>query len=143
MCRVEKYNNSQLVYYYYRIIIVNSQLVYFCIFFSLLDSVKQTCNLWRQYHINMHTGHVLTDRGDACGVRQWYSGQKHFLFNGVSKDATKYENRKNVSSTMFSLVIKNYTESDLNINYTCSCGFKSYAKRLGLSDNNFISKYID
>ena len=87
------------------------------------------------------TGHVLTDRGDGCGVRQWYSGQKHFLYNGVSKDATKYEDRTNLSSTEFSLVIKNYTESDLNINYTCSCDFEFYTKRL--NDNNFIGKYND
>ena len=72
------------------------------------------------------TGHVLTDRVE-CPVRQWYGGQKDklLLYNKVSR------------------VIKNYTESDLNINYTCSCGFKSYTKRLRLNDNNFIGKYID
>ena len=43
-----------------------------------------------------------------------------------------------MSSTEFSLVIKNYTESDLNINYTCYCGFKFYTKRLGLNDEDFI-----
>ncbi len=89
------------------------------------------------------TRHVLPDGGDACQVRQWYSGQKRLLYNDASVDATKYEDRTNVSSTEFSLVIKNYTESDLNINYTCSCGFKSYTKRLGLNDKNFIGKYID
>jgi len=97
------------------------------------DDIILTCKTW----------HVLTHRRGACRVRQWYSGQKHLLYNGVPIDATKYEDRTNVSSTEFSLVIKNYTESDLNINYTCSCGFKSYTRRLGLSDNNFISKYID
>jgi hypothetical protein len=90
------------------------------------------------------TGHVLTDRV-KCPVRQWYGGHKDklLLYNAVSCDVTKYEDRTNVSSTEFSLVIKNYTESDLNINYTCSCGFKSYTKRLGLNDSNFIGKYID
>jgi hypothetical protein len=140
---VEKYNNSQLVYYYNKIIIVNSQLVYF---FHILvywivsnkpviygDTIILTCK----------TGHVLTDRGDACGVRQWYSGQMHFLYNGVSRDATKYEDRTNISSTEFSLVIENYTVSDINIYYTCSCGLKSYTKRLGLNDNNFICKHIN
>ena len=86
---------------------------------------------------------MFTDRRDGCRVRQWFSGQKRLLFNGVPIDATHYENRTNVSFTEFSLVIKNYTESDLNINYTCSCGFKSYTKRLGLNNNNFIGKYID
>ena len=56
----------------------------------------------------------------------------------VSRDVTKYEDRTNLSSTEFSLVIKNYTESDLNIHYTCTCGVKSYTGRLGLNDNNFI-----
>jgi hypothetical protein len=87
--------------------------------------------------------YALTDSGGACQVRQWYSGKKRLLYNDASVDATKYEDRTDVASTEFSLVIKNYTESDLNINYTCSCGFKSYTKRLGLSDNNFIGKYID
>jgi len=89
------------------------------------------------------TGHVLTDRRDGCRVRQWYGDNKILLYNRRSVDATKYEDRTNIPSTEFSLVIKNYTESDLNINYTCSCGFESYTKRLGLNDNNFIGKYID
>ena len=86
-----------------------------------------------------------TDRRGACRVRQWFGGHKNklLLYNNGSVDVRKYEDRTNLSSTEFSLVIKNYTESDLNINYTCSCGFKSYTKRLGLSDNNFIGKYID
>ena len=90
------------------------------------------------------TGHVLTDR-TACPVRKWYEGHKDklLLYNNVSRDATKYEDRTNLSSTEFSLVIKNYTESDLNINYTCSCGFESYTKRLVLNDEDFIGKYID
>jgi hypothetical protein len=41
----------------------------------------------------------------------------------VSVDTTTYEDSTNLSSTEFSVVIKNYTESDLNINYACSCGF--------------------
>ena len=90
------------------------------------------------------TGHVLTDRVE-CPIRQWYGGHKDklLLYNKVSRDVTKYEDRTNLSSTEFSLVIKNYTESDININYTCSCGFKSYTKRLGINNNNFIGKYID
>ena len=90
------------------------------------------------------TGHVLTDRAE-CPVRQWYGGHKDrlLLYNNASLDATQYEDRTNLSSTEFSLVIKHYTESDLNMNYTCSCGFRSYTKRLGLSDNNFIGKYHD
>ena len=89
------------------------------------------------------TGHVLTDRGGACEVRRWYSGKNYFLFNGVSRDETKYEERTDISSTEFSLVIKNYNVSDLNINYTCSCDFESYTKRLGLNDEDFIGKYIN
>jgi hypothetical protein len=90
------------------------------------------------------TGHVLTDKV-KCLVRQWYGGQKDqlLLYNKVSRDVTKYEDRTNLSSTEFSLVIKNYNESDLNFNYTCTCGFKSYTKRLSINDNNFIGKYID
>jgi hypothetical protein len=91
------------------------------------------------------TGHVLTDTSGACQVRQWFGGHKNklLLYNGVSVDARKYEDGTNLSSTEFSLVIKNYTESDLNINYACSCGFMSYTKHLALNDKDFIGKYID
>ena len=34
--------------------------------------------------LTCQTGHVLTDRGDGCRVRQWYSDQKRFLYNGAS-----------------------------------------------------------
>ena len=86
-----------------------------------------------------------TYRRGACWIRQWYGGPKKklLLYNNGSVDATKYEDRTNLPSTEFSLVIKNYTESDLNVNYACSCGFKSYTKRLDLSNNNFICKCID
>ena len=96
------------------------------------DNIILTCKI----------GHVLSDIG-VCPVRQWYGGDKDMLllYNGVPKDAAKYEDRTNISSTEFSLVIKNYTESDLNINYTCSCGLKSYTKLLGLNDKDFIGKY--
>jgi hypothetical protein len=98
------------------------------------DNILLTCK----------TGHVLTDRVE-CPGRQWYGGQKDklLLYNKVARDATKCEDRTNLSSTEFSLVIKNYTESDLNINYTCSCGFKSYTKLLGINDEDFLGKYID
>jgi hypothetical protein len=64
------------------------------------------------------------------------------LWVRIPIDVTKYEDRTNLSSTEFSLVIKNYTESNLNINYTCSCGSKFYKKLLGLNDEDFIGKYI-
>ena len=90
------------------------------------------------------TGHVLTNRVE-CPVRQWYGGHKDklLLYNKVSRDATKYEDKTNLSSTEFSLVIRNYTESDLNINYTCSCGLKFYTQCLSINDSNFIGKYND
>ena len=86
-----------------------------------------------------------TDRTGTCRVRQLYGGHKNklLLYNNGSVDARKYEDGTNLSSTEFSLAIKNYTESDLNINYACSCGFQSYTKRLALSDKDFIGKYID
>ena len=111
-------------------------LVYWIVFNKPViygDSIILTCK----------TGHVLTDRGDGCQVRLWSIGKQQLIYNGVSTDATKYEDRTNLSSTEFSLVIKNYTESDLNIDYTCSCGFRSYTKLLGLNDKDFIGKYID
>ena len=118
--------------------------MYFCLVYWIVsnkpviygDDIILTCK----------TGHVLTERAE-CPVRQWYAGHKNkiLLYNKVSRNVTKYEDRTNMSSTEFSLVIKNYTESDLNINYTCSCGvkLKSYTKFLGLNDKDFIGKYID
>jgi len=127
------------IYYYSSIINVNSQLLY--LYFLVYWVVSNKPVLYGDNIIlTCKTGHVLTDK---CRVRQWYTDHKRLLYNGASLDAIKYEDRTNVSSTEFSLVIKNYTESDLNINYACSCDFKSYTKHLGLNDNNFIGKYID
>ena len=131
------------MYYYNRIIIVNSQLVYFYFLVYWIVSNKPVI-YGDDIILTCKTGHVLTDTNE-CPVRQWYGGHKNklLLYNKVSRDVTKYQDRTNLSSTEFSLVIKNYTESNLNINYTCSCGSKFYKKLLGLNDEDFIGKYID
>lgn len=88
--------------------------------------------------LTCETGKTLLNGN--CPVRQWFSGPqyKQLIYNSYPSIKTKYEDRTNLSTTHFSLVIKNCTEADLNINYTCSCGFESYTKNLSINEDNFV-----
>ncbi|XP_052074868.1 uncharacterized protein LOC127712462 isoform X2 [Mytilus californianus] len=74
-----------------------------------------------------------------CPVRQWSGGPKRMglVYNGYSSDKNKYEEYINQQSFEFSMIIKNFTEFDINVSYTCSCGFHSSTKNLTLDVNTF------
>ncbi|VDH92972.1 Hypothetical predicted protein [Mytilus galloprovincialis] len=84
------------------------------------------------------TGDNLIDSKD-CPVRQWSGGPHHkgLVYNGYSSDNHKYEEYLNSQPNKFSLVIKNLTESDVDADYTCACGFDTFTKTLMLEDNLF------
>lgn len=88
------------------------------------------------------TGDNVIDSKD-CPVRQWSGGPQHkgLVYNGYSSDNYKYEEYLNSQPNKFSLVIKNLTESDVDANYTCACGFNTFTKTLMLEDNLFYCKY--
>jgi hypothetical protein len=74
--------------------------------------------------VAIHAWFLIIDMTTAMAVvgdqllQKQYKVNPVLLYNKVSRDVTKYQDRTNLSSTEFSLVIKNYTESNLNINYT-------------------------
>lgn len=78
-----------------------------------------------------------------CSVRQWSGGQggKAIMYNGITSKPFKYQEKVDLQSTNFSLIIKNVLESDVNVNYTCSCDFKSFKKKLSLEEKLFYCKF--
>lgn len=94
--------------------------------------------------LTCHLKYILTNPKD-CSVRQWSGGPEHkgLVYNGYSSNNNKYEEDINFGSFDFSLIIKNLTASDINVNYSCSCGFKSSTRNLSLNENWFHCKYIN
>lgn len=74
-----------------------------------------------------------------CLVRQWSGGPDHkgLVYNGYSSNETKYGEYLELESDTFSLIIKNLSESDVNVLYTCSCGFDSFTNSLSMEENTF------
>ena len=56
--------------------------------------------------LTCRTGHVLTDRRDACRVRQWYSGKKRLIYNGVPIDTTNMRIERTCHLRSFLLLLK-------------------------------------
>ena len=60
----------------------------------------------------------------ANETKRWYGGPDDtvlMLHNGISTDKTKYIT--SIEKDGFILTILNLTVKDLNVSYTCSCGF--------------------
>lgn len=74
-----------------------------------------------------------------CPVRQWSGGPKRkgLVYNGYSSDNNKYMEYANRDSFQYSLIIRHLAESDINVNYTCTCGFHTSTKNLSLDENTF------
>ncbi|CAC5421876.1 unnamed protein product [Mytilus coruscus] len=88
--------------------------------------------------LTCHLDEIFTHPKD-CTVRQWSGGpeRRGLVYNGYSSDSNKYEEYTNMGSFEFSLIIKHLTESDIDVNYTCSCGFNTSTKNLSLDANSF------
>ncbi|CAC5399422.1 unnamed protein product [Mytilus coruscus] len=74
-----------------------------------------------------------------CSVRQWSGGPdgKAIMYNGITSKSYKYQEKVDLQSTNFSFIIKSFMETDVNVNYTCSCDFKSFKKKLSLEEKLF------
>lgn len=81
----------------------------------------------------------ISTHAEDCFVRKWSGGPKRseLVHNGISSDQNKYEERKNLQGYQFSLTVKKLEQSDINVNYTCSCGYPSFTKNLSLDENTF------
>lgn len=93
--------------------------------------------------LTCYTGHPLLNSKD-CPVRQWSGGpeRKGLMYNGYSSNEQKYEEKENLTTSQFSLKIKNFSESDVNVNYTCSCGFSTFTQKLALNNTRFNCKFV-
>ncbi|XP_071180691.1 uncharacterized protein [Mytilus edulis] len=74
-------------------------------------------------------------------VRQWTGGRNYDMLcmDGDCKYPNKYEMLTQNTSNDFELLIHNISESDLNYNYTCTCGFNGCTKNLFVKRNHIMS----
>lgn len=92
----------------------------------------------RDIMLTCYTFHPLQNSKD-CPVRQWSGGTdgRGLMYNGFSSNEEKYEEKVNLLSSQFSLIIKNFSITDINVNYTCSCGFFASTHQLQLDEKCF------
>ena len=103
--------------------------------------------IWRLGRVPMALGEKVILKCETnltfCDVRQFFGGAPNgmLLYSGKSSDSRKYVEIFNKSTpSVFSLVIKNTTEADLNVNYACSYGKEEFQKKLQTNNDNFIRK---
>lgn len=86
---------------------------------------------------------IISNKEHSCKeyIRQWYGGVHYGLLceDGMCRNDLKYE-EVNISSCIYHLVIHNFTEQDLNQNFTCSYGIFNERKGLTLKDGPFECK---
>lgn len=85
---------------------------------------------------------TLRCNGNDCPLqnsKKWLGGKNNELLclSNTSKDSSKYVMKTNGSS--FDLIIKQFSFSDTNCEYTCACGFLQYTDMLKLEEGNVIS----
>ncbi|XP_063447820.1 uncharacterized protein LOC134727374 [Mytilus trossulus] len=74
-------------------------------------------------------------------LRQWTGGQKYDLLcmDNECLNPSKYEMLTRNNSQDFGLLIHNLSESDLDCQYTCSCGFSDFTKNLSVEPKHVMS----
>lgn len=86
---------------------------------------------------------VISGEDQSCDKypRQWYGGANYGLLceDKMCRNNKKYK-EVTISSCEHHLVIDNFTEQDLNQNYTCSYGIVNDRKGLALKDGPFECK---
>lgn len=84
----------------------------------------------------------LSCNGEDCSpnTRKWLGGKNYDIlcFNDQSKNPSKYEMMSN--GTNFDLIIKNFNFTDVNCEYTCTCGFQQYTNMLTVDARDIICK---
>ncbi|XP_076106727.1 uncharacterized protein LOC143075250 [Mytilus galloprovincialis] len=74
-------------------------------------------------------------------LRQWTGGQQYDLLCMDNKclNPFKYEMLTRNNTQDFGLLIHNLSESDLDCQYTCSCGFSDFTKNLSVEPKHVMS----
>lgn len=86
---------------------------------------------------------VVSDSVNFCNktLRQWYGGNPYGVLcrNGACRNQGKYEEQQN-SMCSYTLMINNFSESDVNCEYTCAYGVHRSRKMLKLDNEHFSCK---
>lgn len=87
---------------------------------------------------------VISDNDSSCNrtLRQWYGGNPYgFLCrDGACRHQVKYVEKQD-SMCKYTLKIFNFSENDVNCDYTCAYGVHSSRKTLKLDTKHFACKF--
>lgn len=87
----------------------------------------------------------ISDEVSNCSkkTRQWYGGPRHrsLCYNNNCTISNKYEVMKQ-SRCQYTLMIRNFSEQDVNCDYTCSYGVSQKRRNLSLDEHRFICKQL-
>ncbi|XP_063401822.1 uncharacterized protein LOC134686061 [Mytilus trossulus] len=114
-------------------------------FFSCINDLDNLNQLhWKitklpvVFHSNVTLSCKVPASMQCCEkTRKWKGGksQKLLMFNGSSANSSKYQ--EVVKKNGFDLEIKDFTEDDMNVNYSCFYEFLSYSKNLTIEEISY------
>lgn len=87
---------------------------------------------------------VISDYDHSCNrtIRQWYGGNPYVFLcrDGACRHQGKYVEKQD-SMCKYTLKIYNFSENDVNCDYTCAYGVQSSRKMLKLDKKLFACKF--
>lgn len=91
---------------------------------------------------------ILNCNVHACSPlmrKTWYGGQSYELlcYDDISTNPNKYEMKSYDTSFNSSLIIKHFNFTDINCEYTCTCGFNRDTHMLKLDDLDLCKYAVD
>lgn len=86
---------------------------------------------------------ISADNDCAKSPRQWYGGHIYdsLCYEDKCTASNKYEVMKQ-SRCSYTLMIHDFSDKDVNCEYTCLYGVSNMRRNLTLDENKFICKYI-
>lgn len=74
----------------------------------------------------------------------WYGGKNYDLlgYDNISTNPQKYTMESADTSSDTSLIIKHFDFTDVNCEYTCTCGYNRDTHLFKLDDLEFVCKYV-
>ncbi|CAG2202156.1 unnamed protein product [Mytilus edulis] len=109
--------------------------------FSLIEFKNLASKLWKDINLRCIIDNITVDIDSQMKVRQWTGRQNYDMLcmDGDCPDPNKYEMFTRNTSKDFDLLIHNFSESDLDYKYTCTCGFDSCTRKLFVEPNHVMS----
>lgn len=77
---------------------------------------------------------------NGIGTPKWTGGymREVLTYNEASFYKDKYSVQLDIQNNLYYLNITNFNENDVNVVYSCFCGFQKYSKNLTLDESHFL-----